>query len=82
MCGCSGWSCAHVTVRVLVQAAAALMLGAEGVVIGTRLVATDECNVHQRTKQALVEAGSQVTFEPMQSWQYTSTHLQASRSCT
>ena len=40
------------------------MLGAEGVVLGTRLVATDECNVHQRTKQALVEAGSQVRLRP------------------
>lgn len=44
-----------------VQAAAVLMLGAQGIVMGTRLVATDECAVHQRTKQALVNAGSQVS---------------------
>jgi enoyl-[acyl-carrier protein] reductase II len=36
--------------------AAALVLGAEGVQMGTRFVATVECNAHQNFKQKLVEA--------------------------
>lgn len=35
---------------------AALVLGAEGVTIGTRLLATDECPIHPNLKQALVAA--------------------------
>ena len=36
--------------------AAALVLGAEGVTIGTRLLLTEECPIHQNLKQALVAA--------------------------
>jgi nitronate monooxygenase len=36
--------------------AAALALGAEGVIIGTRLMATKECPIHDNLKQAFVEA--------------------------
>jgi enoyl-[acyl-carrier protein] reductase II len=36
--------------------AAALMLGAEGVQIGTRFVATDEANVHENYKNAILKA--------------------------
>ena len=35
---------------------AALALGAEGVQIGTRFVATSECVAHEKVKQAIVEA--------------------------
>ncbi|MDY7078536.1 MAG: nitronate monooxygenase [Chloroflexota bacterium] len=35
---------------------AALVLGAEGVTVGTRLLVTDECPIHQNVKQALVAA--------------------------
>lgn len=38
------------------QIAAALVLGADGVQIGTRFVATRECNVHERFKQAIVDS--------------------------
>jgi enoyl-[acyl-carrier protein] reductase II len=37
--------------------AAALALGADGVQMGTRFVATAECNAHDNFKQKLVEAG-------------------------
>jgi enoyl-[acyl-carrier protein] reductase II len=37
--------------------AAALALGADGVQMGTRFIATAECNAHNGFKQALVEAG-------------------------
>lgn len=36
--------------------AAVLSLGAEGVIIGTRLLATQECPIHESLKQALVSA--------------------------
>ncbi len=36
--------------------AAALALGAEGVIIGTRIMATKECPIHDNLKQAFVEA--------------------------
>lgn len=36
--------------------AAALLMGAAGVQIGTRFMATDECNIHPNAKQRLVEA--------------------------
>ena len=35
---------------------AALALGAEGVTIGTRLLVTDECPIHDNLKQALIDA--------------------------
>ncbi|MGV8059701.1 MAG: NAD(P)H-dependent flavin oxidoreductase [Smithellaceae bacterium] len=35
---------------------AALALGAEGVIIGTRFLLTDECPIHMNLKQALVDA--------------------------
>ncbi|MFI1991707.1 NAD(P)H-dependent flavin oxidoreductase [Actinoplanes sp. NPDC020271] len=41
--------------------AAALMLGADGVWIGTRLVATDESGAHEGYKERLVAAGSTAT---------------------
>lgn len=41
--------------------AAALVLGAEGVQMGTRFVATAECNAHQNFKQKLVEASDNGT---------------------
>ena len=37
---------------------AALALGAEGVLMGTRFLATDECQIHSRMKDRLVEAQS------------------------
>jgi nitronate monooxygenase len=36
--------------------AAALALGAEGVIIGTRMMATKECPIHDNLKQAFIEA--------------------------
>ncbi|MHA2143369.1 MAG: NAD(P)H-dependent flavin oxidoreductase, partial [Candidatus Thorarchaeota archaeon] len=36
--------------------AAALALGAEGVIMGTRLMATRECPIHDNLKQAFVDA--------------------------
>ena len=53
------------------QVAAAFALGAEGVQIGTRFIATTECTVHEKYKQAIIEAtetGTQVTgrgIEPL-----------------
>ena len=41
---------------------AALALGAQGVQIGTRFVATTECLVHERYKQALVKAKERSTI--------------------
>ncbi len=41
--------------------AAALALGAEGVNMGTRFCATQEAPIHERIKQALVEAGERDT---------------------
>ncbi len=38
------------------QLAAALALGAEGVYMGTRFIATKECPAHERYKQALLES--------------------------
>lgn len=43
------------------QLAAALMLGAEGVNMGTRFVATQEAPVHQNVKQAMVDADERQT---------------------
>jgi enoyl-[acyl-carrier protein] reductase II len=42
--------------------AAALMLGASAVQMGTRFLATDECHIHQNSKQAIVDAGADGTF--------------------
>jgi NAD(P)H-dependent flavin oxidoreductase YrpB (nitropropane dioxygenase family) len=41
--------------------AAALALGAEGVVLGTRLLATTECNAHERYKQRVLAASEEDT---------------------
>ena len=43
------------------QLAAALMLGADGINMGTRFVATAEAPVHERVKQALVDADERAT---------------------
>ncbi|WP_078085632.1 NAD(P)H-dependent flavin oxidoreductase [Microbulbifer mangrovi] len=43
------------------QLAAALMLGAEGVNMGTRFVATEEAPVHRNVKQAMVDADERQT---------------------
>jgi NAD(P)H-dependent flavin oxidoreductase YrpB (nitropropane dioxygenase family) len=40
---------------------AALALGADGVVLGTRFLATPEANAHPRYKQLIIEAGSEDT---------------------
>ena len=40
---------------------AALALGAEGVYMGTRFLATQECNAHIKMKQAILEAGDTST---------------------
>ncbi len=40
------------------QIAASFMLGAEGVQIGTRFIATDECEVHQNYKEKLLKAST------------------------
>ncbi len=40
---------------------AALALGADGVTIGTRLLLSEECPIHDNVKQALLEASSQDT---------------------
>ena len=50
-------ACASTCLRE--QAAAAMLLGAQGFVLGTRLVATHECAWPEAHKQALVAAGSQ-----------------------
>lgn len=42
--------------------AAALALGAQGVQMGTRFVATTECEAHENYKRLLVEAGDDATF--------------------
>jgi nitronate monooxygenase len=41
---------------------AALALGAEGVTIGTRLLVTEECPIHENVKEALVAATEQDTL--------------------
>jgi enoyl-[acyl-carrier protein] reductase II len=41
--------------------AAALALGADGIQMGTRLLATRECTVHPRYKQAVLDAGDTAT---------------------
>lgn len=41
---------------------AALALGAEGVYLGTRFIATTECDAHANAKQALVEADETATI--------------------
>jgi nitronate monooxygenase len=41
--------------------AAALALGAEGVVLGTRLIATTECNAHEVYKQKVIAASEEDT---------------------
>nr|WP_036221967.1 nitronate monooxygenase [Mesoaciditoga lauensis] len=40
------------------QIAASLMMGAEGVQIGTRFIATDECEVHQNYKEKILKAST------------------------
>ncbi len=44
------------------QIAAALLLGADGVQIGTRFVASNECQVHERFKEGIVAAGEADTL--------------------
>lgn len=44
------------------QMAAAMVLGAEGVQLGTRFVASVECNAHSRFKEAIVDAGEDGTL--------------------
>jgi len=44
------------------QIAAALLLGADGVQIGTRFVASNECQVHERFKKGILEAGEADTL--------------------
>lgn len=41
--------------------AAALSLGAEGIYVGTRFIATTECPAHQTVKQAILDAGDTST---------------------
>jgi len=48
--------------------AAALALGADGVQIGTRFIATNECNAHRHFKQALVHADSEGTAVYSRAW--------------
>ncbi|WP_455285170.1 NAD(P)H-dependent flavin oxidoreductase [[Eubacterium] cellulosolvens] len=50
---------------------AALALGAEGVTIGTRLLATTECPIHENLKQALVSATEVDTLPILGSLQNT-----------
>lgn len=47
--------------------AAALALGAEGIVVGTRFIATRECPIHDRFKEALVSADVTATTLIMKS---------------
>jgi len=51
--------------------AAALALGAEGVVIGTRLLLTDECPIHPHLKQALAAAAETDTRPVLESLRNT-----------
>jgi enoyl-[acyl-carrier protein] reductase II len=48
--------------------AAMLALGADGVQIGTRFIATTECNAHAAYKHALVDAGSDGTAVYCRAW--------------
>ena len=53
--------------------AAALMLGAEGVLVGTRFAVTEECLVEEATKAQMVEAGGDDTlrshvFDTVRDW--------------
>jgi enoyl-[acyl-carrier protein] reductase II len=48
--------------------AAALALGADGVQIGTRFIATTECNAHRAFKEALVHADSEGTAVYSKAW--------------
>ncbi|HZO55967.1 MAG TPA: nitronate monooxygenase, partial [Bryobacteraceae bacterium] len=41
--------------------AAALMLGAEGIVLGTRLIAATECNAHELYKEKVIAASEEDT---------------------
>jgi enoyl-[acyl-carrier protein] reductase II len=41
--------------------AAALSLGAQGIFMGTRFIATPECSAHQNVKQAILDAGDTST---------------------
>ena len=47
--------------------AAALALGAEGVIMGTRMMATKECPIHDNLKQAFVEAAETDTVLALRS---------------
>jgi nitronate monooxygenase len=51
--------------------AAVLALGAEGVIMGTRLMATKECPIHDNLKQAFVEAAETDTSLALRSIQNT-----------
>ena len=51
--------------------AAILALGAEGVIMGTRMMATQECPIHDRLKQAFVEAAETDTSLALRSVQNT-----------
>ncbi len=50
---------------------AALALGAEGIVMGTRFMATKECEIHQKYKEWLVRANERDTVLVMRSIQNT-----------
>jgi len=59
---------------------AALALGAEGITLGTRLLLTTECPIHQNLKQALLAASEQDTLvilgslrNPVRVWKTTAT---------
>jgi nitronate monooxygenase len=50
---------------------AALALGADGITIGTRLLVTDECPIHDKLKRALASATEQDTLSILGSLQNT-----------
>ena len=55
---------------------AALALGAEGVTIGTRLLVTKECPIHENLKHALVARIRLDTLIILSSIQHTSSRLE------
>ncbi len=48
--------------------AAALMLGAQGIQMGTRFICTEECIAHPSFKQKILEAGDRATAVTGQEW--------------
>jgi nitronate monooxygenase len=53
------------------QLAASLALGAEGINMGTRFMATKECTIHQNIKQALVDGDEKSTTHIFRSFKNT-----------